>query len=47
MKDDVSNEVSKELLGKDVLALDPFDIIKIEKKWFRRLTNPKKERCSS
>jgi hypothetical protein len=32
MKDDVSNEVSKELLGKDVLALDPFDIIKIEKK---------------
>jgi hypothetical protein len=32
MKDDVSDEVSKELLGKDVLALDPFDIIKIEKK---------------
>ena len=32
MKDDVSNEVSEELLGKDVLALDPFDIIKIEKK---------------
>lgn len=32
MKDDVSNEVSEELLGKDVLKLDPFDIIKIEKK---------------